>query len=120
MMLNMKMQLSLKKRRTGSSSTVASGSEMEDRVVMLCEDIPSEGSLDSGRGSHSPGAHSSGDSQTRYSPDWSSVSYLPERDLRRIHEGSRMDDISMVADAKYLTRECYAVPSSVHGTVITG
>ncbi|KAI2655804.1 Plectin [Labeo rohita] len=116
MMLNMKMQLSLKKRRAGSSSTVASGSEVEDRVVMLCEDIPSEGSLDSGRGSHSPGAHSSGDSQTRYSPDWSSVSYLPERDLRQIHGGSRMDDMTMVADAIYHTRECYAVPSSVHGT----
>ncbi|KTG06348.1 hypothetical protein cypCar_00014477 [Cyprinus carpio] len=88
----MKRRLSFKKRRTSSSSIMASASDVEDRVVMLCEDIPSE---DSGWGSQSPGAGSSGDSQTGYGPDWSSVSHLPERDLRQIHGGFRTDELSM-------------------------
>ncbi|XP_016375039.1 plectin [Sinocyclocheilus rhinocerous] len=95
MMLNLKRRLSFKKRRASSSSTMASASDVEDCVIMLCEDIPSESSLDSGRGSQSPGACSSGDSQTGYGPDWSSVGYLPERDLRQIHGGFGTDDRSM-------------------------
>ncbi len=99
---------------------MASASDAEDRVVMLCEDIPSESSLDSGRGSQSPGARSGGDSQMGYEPDWSSVDYLPERDLRQIHGGFRTDDLSMVADAQYHAGEFYAMPSSIHFTEMTG
>ena len=42
------------KRRlhSASSSTAGSVSDLEDRVVMLCEDIPQENSFDSDRGSH--------------------------------------------------------------------
>lgn len=115
MMLNMKRRLSFKKRRASSSS-----SDVEDRVVMLCEDIPSEGSLDSGRGSQSPGARSSGDSQMGYGPDWSSVGSLPERDLRQIHGGFRTDDLSMVADAQYHAGGFNALPSSIHFTEMPG
>lgn len=51
-----KRSLSLISRRSGSVS------HEDNRVVMLCDDIPSEeSSLDSGRGSHSSGARSSGD-----------------------------------------------------------
>ncbi len=115
MMLNMKRRLSFKKRRTSSSSTKASASDVEDRVVMLCEDIPSESSLDSGRGSQSPGARSSGDSQTGYGPDWSS-----ERDLRQIHGGFQTDDLSMVVDVQYHAGEFYTMPSRINFTETTG
>lgn len=115
MMLNMKRRLSFKKRRTGSSSTVASASDSEDRVIMLCEDIPSESSLDSGRGSQSPGARSSGDSQTGYEPDWSS-----ERDLRQINGGFGMDDRTAVPDSHYHAGESYSMPYTIHATQMTG
>lgn len=120
MMLNMKRRLSFKKRRTGSSSTVASASDTEDRVIMLCEDIPSESSLDSGRGSQSPGARSSGDSQMGYGPDWSSVSHVPERDLRQINGGFRMDDQTVVADSHYHAGESYTIPYTIHVSEMTG
>lgn len=57
---------SLKKkfRSKKSSSSHGSVSDLEDRVVMLCEDVPSEVSFDSGQGSISPGACSSGGSQS--------------------------------------------------------
>lgn len=52
------------KKKKGSlgfiGNTSGSVSDVDNRVVMLCEDIPSEGSSwDSGRGSHSSGARSS-------------------------------------------------------------
>lgn len=64
-MLKVKRKLSMKKRRlnSASSSTVGSVSDLEDRVVMLCEDVPNENSFDSGRGSNSAGARSSRGSQ---------------------------------------------------------
>ncbi|KAJ8290938.1 hypothetical protein GJAV_G00019420 [Gymnothorax javanicus] len=52
----MSMIQSLKKKLKPKRRTV-SADDLENRVVMLCEDIPSES--DSGRGSQSPGAHSS-------------------------------------------------------------
>lgn len=55
---------SKKKKGSISFSGAFSGSnsDVDDRVIMLCEDIPSEASSwDSGRGSHSSGARSSGD-----------------------------------------------------------
>lgn len=59
-MLNLKRKFHSKRRlNSASSSTVGSVSDLEDRVVMLCEDIPAENSFDSGRGSHSLGARSS-------------------------------------------------------------
>lgn len=121
MMLNMKRRLSFKKRRTGSSSTVASASDAEDRVIMLCEDIPSESSLDSGRGSQSPGARSSRDSQMGYGPDWSSVSHVPERELRKINGGFRMDNQTVVADSHYHAGgESYTLPYTIHVSEMTG
>lgn len=53
-----------KKKKKGSlgfiSGVSGSNSDLDNRVVMLCEDIPSEGSSwDSGRGSNSSGARSS-------------------------------------------------------------
>lgn len=56
----LKRRLTIKKRK--SPSSLAPASDAEDRVVMLCEDIPSESSCDSGRGSQSPGGRSSGES----------------------------------------------------------
>ncbi len=52
-----------KKRSLGFiGGTSGSVSDVDNRVVMLCEDIPSEGSsFDSGRGSHSSGTRSSSD-----------------------------------------------------------
>ncbi|KAI4818180.1 hypothetical protein KUCAC02_011539, partial [Chaenocephalus aceratus] len=43
---------------SASSSTAGSASDLDDRVVMLCEDIPNESSFDSCRGSTGPGARS--------------------------------------------------------------
>ncbi|KAK1880259.1 Plectin, partial [Dissostichus eleginoides] len=51
-------------KHSASSSTAGSVSDLEDRVVMLCEDIPNENSFDSGRGSTGPGARSSRGSQS--------------------------------------------------------
>lgn len=56
----LKRRLTIKKRK--SPSSLAPASNVEDRVVMLCEDIPSESSCDSGRGSQSPSGRSSGES----------------------------------------------------------
>lgn len=95
MLLNMKRRLSFKKRRTGSSSTVASASDLEDRVVMFCEEIPSESSLDSGHGSHSPDTHS----QMGYGADWGS----------EIHRGFRMEDLSTMADSANHNGEYYTM-----------
>lgn len=64
-MLKLKRKFSSKRRlNSTSSSTAGSVSDAEDRVVMLCEDIPAESSFDSGRGSQSPGARSSRGSQS--------------------------------------------------------
>lgn len=65
-MLNLKRKFHSSKRhlRSASSSTVGSVSDLEDRVVMLCEDVPTENSFDSGRGSTSPGGRSSRGSQS--------------------------------------------------------
>lgn len=49
----------MRRLNSASSSTAGSVSDLEDRVVMLCEDIPTESSFDSGRGSYSVGARSS-------------------------------------------------------------
>lgn len=68
MMSSLKRKLSMKSRkRTGRSSSRVTGlvSSLEDRVVMQCDDILSEGSsCDSGQGSHSSVAHSSCDSHS--------------------------------------------------------
>lgn len=58
-MLNLKKRFNSRKRRlnSASSSTVGSVSDLEDRVVMLCEDVPS--AFDPGRGLRSPGTRSS-------------------------------------------------------------
>lgn len=64
-MLKLKRRFSSKRRlNSTSSSTAGSVSDAEDRVVMMCEDIPAENSFDSGRGSQSPGARSSRGSQS--------------------------------------------------------
>lgn len=54
--------LSLKKKSKSRKRSLGSSSSGNDRVVMECEDIPSEASSwDSGRGSNSSGTRSSGD-----------------------------------------------------------
>ena len=60
-MLSLKKKSKQKKGSLGFVRGAAgSVSNVDDRVVMLCEDIPSElSSWDSGRGSHSSGARSS-------------------------------------------------------------
>lgn len=59
-MMSLKRKFRPKRRlNSASSSTAGSVSDLEDRVVMLCEDIPTENSFDSGQGSQSPGARSS-------------------------------------------------------------
>ena len=64
-MLKLKRRFSSKRRlNSASSSTAGSVSDLEDRVVMLCEDIPNENSFDSGRGSAGLGARSSRGSQS--------------------------------------------------------
>lgn len=62
-MLSLRKKSKQKKGSVGFAGGVSgSVSGMEDRVVMLCEDIPSEGSSwDSGWGSRSSGARSSSD-----------------------------------------------------------
>lgn len=63
-MYNLKRKFSSKRRlNSASSSTAGSVSDLEDRVVMLCEDIPNESSYDSGRSSRSRGGRSSRGSQ---------------------------------------------------------
>lgn len=87
-MFSLRRKLSSKKRRASSSSN--SVSDAEDRVVMVCEEIPSEISVDSGRGSHSTGTRSSEDSSAGDADNgqhWSSVSVSPKLSLR-MEEGS--------------------------------
>lgn len=55
-----KRKLSFRKHKRSSSSN--SVSDAEDRVIMVCEEIPSEYSADSGRGSQSPETRSSQES----------------------------------------------------------
>lgn len=119
-MLNMKRRLSLKKRRTNLSSTVASVCDVEDRVIMVCEDIPSETSQDSGRGSQSSRDCSNRDSQTEDGSGWSSAYHLPERELGHLHGGLRMEDLTMMADSSCHTRDFFSVPSAIHFHKLTG
>lgn len=87
-MFSLKRKLSLKKRRASSSSN--SVSDAEDRVVMVCEEIPSEISVDSGRGSNSAGTRSSEGSSTGDADNghgWSSFSISPKLSLR-MEDGS--------------------------------
>lgn len=60
-MLSVRKKSKLKKQRLGFTGvTSESVSDEDNRVIMICEDIPSEGSSrDSGRGSQSSGARSS-------------------------------------------------------------
>ncbi|TKS81708.1 Plectin [Collichthys lucidus] len=62
-MLSVRKKSKLKKQRLGFTGvTSRSVSDEDNRVIMICEDIPSEGSFrDSGRGSQSSGARSSSD-----------------------------------------------------------
>lgn len=62
-MFSLKRKLRSRKNRSTLSSH-GSVSELEDHVVMLCENVPSETSFDSGQGSISPGACSSGGSHS--------------------------------------------------------
>lgn len=64
MMYSLKRKFSSKRRlNSSSSSTVGSVSDVEDRVIMMCEDVPRESSLDSAQSSHSLWGRSSRGSQ---------------------------------------------------------
>ncbi|KAA8586221.1 hypothetical protein FQN60_007790, partial [Etheostoma spectabile] len=93
-MLSLKRKFRSKRRlNSASSSTAGSVSDLEDRVVMLCEDIPTENSFDSGRGSSSPGARFSRDSQSED------------------HEsGSASHIIGLSRDRLSYSRACYGEP----------
>lgn len=59
-MLNLRRKFHTKRRlNSASSSTAGSVSDLEDKVVMLCEDVPAEDSFDSSQDSQSPGARPS-------------------------------------------------------------
>ena len=69
---------SRRRLNSASSSTAGSVSDLDDRVIMMCEDVPNErSSLDSGRGSRSLRARSSRGSQGE-ELDWAP----PGRDRR--------------------------------------
>jgi len=64
-MHKLKRKFSSKRRlNSASSSTAGSVSDLDDRVIMMCEDVPNESSFDSGLSSHSLGACSSLGSQS--------------------------------------------------------
>lgn len=64
-MYKLKRRFSSKRRLDStSSSTAGSVSDLEDRVIMLCEDVPNEDSFDSGLSSRSLGARSGRGSQS--------------------------------------------------------
>lgn len=107
-MFSLKRRLSIKKRQASSSSN--SVSDAEDRVVMVCEEIPSEISVDSGRGSHSVGTRSSEDSSAGDADNgqgWSSVCVSPKLSLR-IADGSN-GSVSAPSPGDH-----YAVHSTLH------
>ncbi|TTA40549.1 Plectin [Bagarius yarrelli] len=107
-MFGFKRKRSLKKHRTSSSSN--SVSDAEDRVIMVCEEIPSELSVDSGRGSHSAGTLSSEGSSAGdadHGNGWSSVSTSPKLSLR-------MDNASNGLVSAPSPGDHYAVRSTVH------
>lgn len=124
MMQSLKKRFKNRKRR-GSlvGSMTGSVSDVEDRVVMFCEDIPSEGSSwDSGQGSQSPGALSSSESHSgdqELSQDWSSRSLQgggrralsPSRSARQLslREGRYLDAVSPPSPG-----DLYAVRSTLH------
>lgn len=107
-MFSLKRRLSIKKRRaSGSSNSV---NDAEDRVVMVCEEIPSEISVDSGRGSHSAGNRSSEDSSAGdadYGQGWSTVS-IPSKLSLRMEDGSN-GHVSAPSPGDH-----YAVRSTLH------
>lgn len=107
MLLNMKRRLSLKKLRTNSSSTVASTNDVEDRVIMVCEDIPSESSQDSGWCWQSSRDRSSGESQKPDGPGGCSANHLQER---KLHGALKMEDLTVMADSSYHTGDLFSVP----------
>lgn len=107
-MFGLKKKLSIKKRRTSSSSN--SVSDAEDRVVMVCEEIPSETSADSRRGSHSAGTRSSEGSSAgdiENGQAWSSVNMSPKL-------GLRMEDGSNGYILAPSPGDHYAVRSTLH------
>ena len=66
MILSLKRKFRSKSRlNSASSSAAGSVSDLEDRVVMLCEDIPPESSVDSLRGSQTLGVYPRHGSQSR-------------------------------------------------------
>ena len=113
------------RKRSGSlvGSVTGSISDVEDRVVMLCEDVPSEGSSwDSGRGSQSPGTLSSSESHSgdqELGQGWSSHSFQgggrqapsPSRPARQLslREGRYQEAASPASPGDH-----YAVRSTLH------
>lgn len=118
MLRGLKKKLSIKhKKQNGSSSSSVTGSisDVEDRVVMLCEDIQSEGSSwDSGRGSQSPGARSiaeshSGDQEP--GQEWSRMVSQARQPLRQrpVKEVRYLDSASPPSPGDH-----YTVRSTLH------
>ncbi|XP_077051508.1 plectin a isoform X21 [Siphateles boraxobius] len=96
------------KRSRSSSSSHGSVSDLEDRVVMLCEDMPSEASFDSGQGSISPGACSSGGSQS------GDLEHVMEQRLSTLSRDGFSYRKVFVSDAEVLWGQpCYLLSQTV-------
>ncbi|TRY83017.1 hypothetical protein DNTS_007640 [Danionella cerebrum] len=102
-MFSLKRRLSFKKRRTGSTSTMASSvSDLEDHVVMLCEEIPSESSLDSGRSSQSTETHSPMGSGHE-------IHHKSEFEDKELHRGFGMDGLRLIEHSGSHRGDLYSV-----------
>lgn len=78
-------------------------------MVMLCEDVPSEASFDSGQGSISPGARSSGGSQS------GDLEHGIERSLSNLSRDGFSYRKVYVSDAELPWRQpCYLLSQTVH------
>ena len=112
-MLSLKRRLSFRKRRASNSSTPGSVSDAEDRVVMVCEAIPSESSLDSGRGSQSPGACSNGDSYAAEDDTGTGLSSSNQTFANSPKLSLRIEDGSMESVSPPSPGDHYAVRSTL-------
>lgn len=104
-------------------SVSGSVTDVDDRVVMVCEDIPSEGSsTDSGRGSNSPGARSSSEfhpGEAEVVQGWSSRSFHGRERRAPAYSSARPGRQLSLREVRHLDAppnpgDHYAVRSTLH------
>lgn len=108
------------KKKKGSLSFLGrasrSVSDVADRVVMVCEDIPSEGSSrDSGRGSQSSGARSSGDELGHHGGRSRS---FHGREGQRVSSSSRPTKQYSVREIRHVEASPVYVQNAGHSTLL--